>query len=419
MHLYTFRTAFLSTVCGGFSKIRQIFQRRPAWVIGESTRVLQPGRAPLALLLAACVLLSAPPSLRGQSVVYSQAADAALSRQDYDRAILDYDKVLKASPSFAPAWNNLGTAWFAKKDYAKASRAFLEAVRLQPKNDDFQFNAGIALMRSDRCGAAKPHLERSMLSSKYKASAEYLEGVCAFVHEQWQAAEKEIGKAESDGFRTAEVYYMLTIASRKTHNPKGAERSYKLLCKWFPDSPLRHELLGVALDRAGQDAAAQSEIASAIASRPLEPGLHLQLGLLLLKWKDLPKAKALFEQELAIDKHSYLAMRYLGEIASQSGQPDAAWEWYKRALRENPAFSEGHYELGCLLAEKGQYADALRELQSSFPAMDQDASAHYRMARVLQRLGRIQEAGKELARVYAINDAARQRDLQRFGQAQP
>ena len=170
--------------------MRQIFQRRLSWVIGESTHVLQSGRALRALLLAACVLLSAPPSLRGQSVVYLQAADAALGRQDYDLAILNYNKVLKASPSFAPAWNNLGTAWFAKKGYAKASQAFLEAVRLQPKNDDFQFNAGIALMRSDRCGAAKPHLERSMLSAKYKASAEYLEGVCAFVHEQLASGRK-------------------------------------------------------------------------------------------------------------------------------------------------------------------------------------------------------------------------------------
>jgi tetratricopeptide (TPR) repeat protein len=382
-------------------------------------RGIQSERASLVLLLGMFGAFLAPHSLNGQIAVYSHAADEALSRQNYDLAISDYKKVLKASPSFAPAWNNLGTAWFAKNEYAKASEAFLQAVRYQPKNDDYQFNAGIALMRSDQCDAAKPHLERSTISVKYKARAEYLEGVCAFVHEQWQVAEKEIGNAESNGFQTGEVYYMLTIASRKANNPEGAERAYKLLCKNFPDSPLRHELLGEALDRAGQDEAAQSEIASAIASRPKEPGLHLQLGVLELKWQDLPGAKASFEKELAIDTHSYMAMRYLGDIAERSGQPDAALEWYQHALKENREFSDGHYALGRLLADRGRYVDALRELEASFPAMDQDVSAHYWMARVLQKLGRNREANDQMAKVREIHDAARLQDLQKLGQIQP
>jgi tetratricopeptide (TPR) repeat protein len=94
-------------------------------------------------------------------------------------------------------------------------------------------------------------------------------------------------------------------------------------------------------------------------------------------------------------------------------------EWYQRALRENPAFGEGHYALGCLLAERKQYDDALRELRASFPAMDEDVSAHYWMARVLQKLGRSREANNELARVRAINAAVRQKDLQKLGHAQP
>lgn len=379
----------------------------------------RPPGAPFALLLGLCVALLAPGSLRGQTAIYSRAADEALSRQDYDLAISNYRKVLKTLPSSAPTWSNMGTAWFAKNEFGKASEAFREAVRLQPKNDDYQFNAGIALMRSDKCEAAKPHLERSTLSVKYKARAEYLEGVCDFVHEQWQPAEQEIELAESDGFRTAEVYYMLTIASRKANNPERAERAYGLLCRSFPDSPLRHELLGEALDRAGQDEAAQSEIASAIASRPTEPALHLRLGLLLLKWQDLPGAKASFEQELAIDAHSYFAMRYLGEVAERSDQSDAALGWYRRALQENPEFSDGHYALGRLLAERELYAEALRELQACFPAMEQDQSAHYWMAKVLQKLGRKQEANSQLAKVREINESARQKDLQMLGQAQP
>jgi hypothetical protein len=51
--------------------------------------------------------------------------------------------------------------------------------------------------------------------------------------------------------------------------------------------------------------------------------------------------------------------------------------------------------------------------------MDEDVSAHYWMARVLQKLGRSREANNELARVRAINAAVRQKDLQKLGHAQP
>src|SRR5258708_32357238 len=41
-------------------------------------------------------------------------ADQALRAQNYDLAIKDYKEILRASPSSAAVWSNLGSAWVGK-----------------------------------------------------------------------------------------------------------------------------------------------------------------------------------------------------------------------------------------------------------------------------------------------------------------
>ena len=86
-----------------------------------------------------------------QARIYAQDADTSLKRLDFDTAISDYQKALKIAPPYAAAWSNLGSAWFEKKQYANASDAFRHAARLQPKNADYQFNAALATVRSNKC----------------------------------------------------------------------------------------------------------------------------------------------------------------------------------------------------------------------------------------------------------------------------
>jgi hypothetical protein len=69
------------------------------------------------------------------------------------------------------------------------------------------------------------------------------------------------------------------------------------------------------------------------------------------------------------------------------------------------------------LAETAHHKEALKELQACFPAMDQDATAQYWIARELEKLGRPQEAREHMAKVREINDATRQSLLDKLGQA--
>ena len=58
--------------------------------------------------------------------------NAWYAKQDYDKAILDYERVLRLDPKSVDAVTSRGNARAAKKDYEHALRDFDEAVRLDP-----------------------------------------------------------------------------------------------------------------------------------------------------------------------------------------------------------------------------------------------------------------------------------------------
>jgi len=80
-------------------------------------------------------------------------AIAELGLHNPDGAIADFQQVLKARPS-ASAWNDLGSAYSSKNDFANAERAYREAIRLGPKSYDARMNLGAMLSRAGRNDAA-------------------------------------------------------------------------------------------------------------------------------------------------------------------------------------------------------------------------------------------------------------------------
>ena len=63
-------------------------------------------------------------------------------KQNYDKAIADYNESIRLDPKYAIAYNNRGDAWYHKKEYDKAIADFNEAIRLDPKTAVAYSNRG-------------------------------------------------------------------------------------------------------------------------------------------------------------------------------------------------------------------------------------------------------------------------------------
>src|SRR5205085_2424596 len=63
---------------------------------------------------------------------------------DYDRAIQDYDQVIRLKPDHFRAFNNRGNAYEHKADYDRAIQDYDQAIRLKPDYPTAFYNRGHA-----------------------------------------------------------------------------------------------------------------------------------------------------------------------------------------------------------------------------------------------------------------------------------
>ena len=66
------------------------------------------------------------------------------NKGDHDRAIADYNEVIRIKPDFAEAYNNRGVAYKNKGDYDRAIADYKEAIRLNPNDALAYLNRGRA-----------------------------------------------------------------------------------------------------------------------------------------------------------------------------------------------------------------------------------------------------------------------------------
>src|SRR5687767_1586258 len=76
---------------------------------------------------------------------------------------------------------------------------------------------------------------------------------------------------------------------------------------------------------------------------PQQPGHmsgHIVYGQALYESRRLDEAKSVFEAALALDPENLIALRHLGDIARDSGDPPTARVWYLRVLDADPRNDE-------------------------------------------------------------------------------
>ena len=76
---------------------------------------------------------------------------------------------------------------------------------------------------------------------------------------------------------------------------------------------------------------------------PNQPGHisgHIVLAQALYEARELGEARSIFEASLELDPENLIALRYLGDIAREQGEPSMARTWYERVLEADPRNDE-------------------------------------------------------------------------------
>jgi tetratricopeptide (TPR) repeat protein len=92
------------------------------------------------------------------------------ARKDYGRAIKYYKRALKDGPSSASVYSNLGSAYFSRKDYKTATECYQHALELDPDVFEHRSNFGTLMMERNVEERATFHLYMAKMYAKTGAN---------------------------------------------------------------------------------------------------------------------------------------------------------------------------------------------------------------------------------------------------------
>jgi tetratricopeptide (TPR) repeat protein len=264
---------------------------------------------------------------------------------------------------------------------------------------DFAASAaqGVGLAEKGRCREALPLLKKAIphLSDKQlKFEAAMASARCAMSLDQVETTVDTLLLLNREYPHNPEVLYV-TIH----YFSELANRSEQDLVNSAPGSYQAHKLDAEGLESQEKWDEAAAEYRNILEENPKLPDIHYRLGRILLSKQPpaVEEAKKEFDAELAIDPNNAAAEFMLGDIARQAQQWDDAIAHFSRALKMDAGFEEAYLGLGMALNAAGKNAEAVGPLESYVKMEAADPAGHYQLSIAYAKLGRKDDAKREMA----------------------
>jgi tetratricopeptide (TPR) repeat protein len=321
---------------------------------------------------------------------FYQRATAYMGLGRESEALADLKKTLELQPDFARAHRAMGQILLDRGQTDESKRAFARALELDPKLTGVRLYYASALIKSGNPAAAIEHLQIAAVENRSSALVFALLGVArerlgkleealvdysqAIEMEQTSAAAREgrarIFESRGDNVRAIEDYSIayrvapsreLALKLARLHARAGQSQAaiqvYRnLLLERSGDLAVRMEMAQVLAENGLNDEAAK-EIEAVVAAKPGDPNLLMTAG------------DIYFE-----------------------GKPDAAAEYYRRAVEAQPDNLRGHVQFGASLVRAMQFDSAVPILTEVINRDPKNYVAHANLATALFKLKRYPEA---------------------------
>jgi superkiller protein 3 len=159
-----------------------------------------------------------------------------------------------------------------------------------------------------------------------------------------------------------------------------------------PRNPMLHVNLGLALANHGKLAEAEAVYRKAIELKPDFAMAHNNLGIALRKQGKLAEAEAAYRKALALKPDYPLAYTNLGFALYEQNRLAEAEAACRKAVGLKPDFAEAHTNLGAVLEQEGRLPEAVAAHRKAIQLKPDLAEAHTNLGRALGRQGKGPEA---------------------------
>jgi len=269
---------------------------------------------------------------------------AAFKKRDYKTAVKEFAAVTKTNPDYAGGFYMLGLAQSQLGQKSQALGNLRKAVKLDPKNAQYQVALGQVLVEA----------------KQYNEAYAVLKGIDA-------------GKLAG---RQRDLYALLfTQAATKTNRGNEAIRVLKRQIQAQPRNPRLYKALGVAYTGMGNDAQAYTAFAKAFQLNPKDLGAGRSAAYAAIaagRRTTSPAAKVSYytkagniAEKLASAKPTFEYQLLAGESWLGAKQFKKSLGWLQKAASKKPQNALVQYYMGQCYSQLGQYKEALARLQKA------------------------------------------------------
>lgn len=352
-------------------------------------------------LLVLLAFWSLPQPLIAQATpaaeTHEQRANAFLAQKKPGLAIPEFRAVLAADPNNLNAQANLGVLLFFQQDYAGAIPYLRQAIVQKPVLAKIRSLLGLAEMYLGQTKEARADLEVAV--PEVGDTPIRIQAGLALI---------EIDVASQDLDKAAAVVAFLREGTPT--DPRVLYAAYRIatqqageamlsLSLVAPDSAQMREAMAQELERGLNTSGAITNLRKAAELDPTLPGIHYELARVLHEANDEKlRAEAESEYRMAIEQNPRDARSAaaLGNLANDRGDAEAAARFYTQSFAIDPQLPDAAIALADLDAAKGNYAAAATKLEGVVETDSSNILAHYRLFTAYRKLGRQDDAKREL-----------------------
>jgi choline-sulfatase len=284
-----------------------------------------------------------------------------------EKAIALYTRVVASDPNVIDAWFNLGNLHTRLGHFPEAIASYRKALELKPDYDLPVLNMANAYRKMGQDDAALAGYEHYLTIDSKNARVRYEMG--------------EIFLARNDRVK--------------------AEENFRLAVDINPREAAALNALGAMAFERGDLPSAERQVREAIAIKDSTRLAHYNLAVIAEQRNDAVAAEAEYRRELELHPDASKASFNLARLYEKAGNRTAQIAALKQAVDRNPVFAEGKLFLAkAYLDSNVNFPEAIGLARGSLALPlrgELQPLAHFVLADLYNRLGRPQDAAREVA----------------------
>ena len=358
----------------------------------------------------------APQQSRDETKVVAQqrrASEPAMRMPDQPSTLSPQEQsaleayFVQLKPAIADAYNNLGVAAAAHKDFATALVDFRRAGEWYPALETLDRNLGMAAFYAGDYQEAISPLFQVIERTPNDQRARTALGLSYFGVENYQATIETLRPIEQAVANDPGAGSAYAVSLIKTGSYDDGLARLKALVQANPNAAGLHTTMGETYADQGIYAPAIEEYKKSLAIDPSPPRTHFLLGVALLRNSQPADAVSEFRAALAGRSQDALTKYDLALALLQTQKKDEALPLFQEVIQQDPKYADAYYQLGKLELEGGETKQSISNLETAANLSPNSDYIHYQLSLAYGRDSRSDDAKREMEAYQALKTQRR------------